>query len=153
MLGSTWHSGVGHVASGSNEVCMGCSVSHHPGHGHQGTHPSWTSTAQFLLRASTVTTVALRLCICVTKCVCTQDLPGAASWTVSPQPSRSASLHHRGLVTLLAGEKEKSPRQTAIDGCGGGGTDRYWRYRRAWQTAEQIERYSEQRDTAGEIGR
>ncbi|XP_051498697.1 dynein axonemal intermediate chain 1 [Apus apus] len=58
-----------------------------------------------------------------------------------------------GLVTLLAGEKEKSPRQTAIDGCGCGGTDRYWEYRLAWQTTEQIERYSEQRDTAGGMGR
>lgn len=48
---------------------------------------------------------------------------------------------------------EKSPRQMCIDGCGGGGTGRYCRYRRAQQTAEQIERYSEQRDTAGGIGR
>lgn len=144
------------LVSDSTKVYMGCNVSHYPGHGHKATCPSWTSTTldgDFIPKASIVTTVGLGLCTCVSKCVCAQDLPRAASITMTPPPFCLASLLCRGPLMLLAGEKEKSPRQTAIDGCSGGGTDRYWRYRWARQTPEQIERYLEQRDTAGGIGR
>lgn len=111
--------------------------------------PAWLSS----YLEPPVTTMAVGLCTGVTKCIHAQGLPGAASRTVSPLPSRSVSLRYQGLAVLLPGENEKSPRQTAIDGCGGGSTDRYWRYRRARQTVEEIERYLEQRDTAGGIRR